>query len=374
MTQGQLAVAVSTATAQRSTPDTHQCRNAGSAPRATPTGAGTRRETCPPASHRPARASSGIDHADRDDSARDLNQQAVLGGCPITQPRDRCGTAQSQRRHDHARGLVHLRRLEQPGPIDPLDLHRILIHHNHLQLRPAGEVPDELATGVRGGKPHANRACTGYSTRGCHRFSAGPENTVQHTVPRSTIPSMTEGRDIHRRWPAPLLKTMIRTAPRRGIAGCCVFASDRIRAGRSVPLPHRPGLRLGQRMRNRVRHPSGPGRARVEHRRARPTEPARRPARLGAAAATAAPDAAVRCCSARRTRRARGAGDRSPKVSIRSVTSVRTVNTRHSAKQFARGHRGGILTTSIPAVANTASNATVNCPARSRTRNRNRPT
>jgi hypothetical protein len=31
------------------------------------------------------------------------------------------------------------------------------------------------------------------------------------------------------------------------------------------------------------------------------------------------------------------------------VTSVRTVNTKRSAKQFARGHRGGILTTSIPA-------------------------
>jgi len=27
------------------------------------------------------------------------------------------------------------------------------------------------------------------------------------------------------------------------------------------------------------------------------------------------------------------------------VTSVRTVNTKRSAKQFARGHRGGILTT-----------------------------
>ena len=35
---------------------------------------------------------------------------------------------------------------------------------------------------------------------------------------------------------------------------------------------------------------------------------------------------------------------RSPKISIRSVTSVRTVNTKRSAKQFARGHRGGILT------------------------------
>ena len=32
---------------------------------------------------------------------------------------------------------------------------------------------------------------------------------------------------------------------------------------------------------------------------------------------------------------------RSPKISIRSVTSVRTVSTKRSAKQFARGHRGG---------------------------------
>src|SRR6201989_995338 len=31
---------------------------------------------------------------------------------------------------------------------------------------------------------------------------------------------------------------------------------------------------------------------------------------------------------------------RSPKISIRSVTSVRTVSTKRSAKQFARGHRG----------------------------------
>jgi hypothetical protein len=38
------------------------------------------------------------------------------------------------------------------------------------------------------------------------------------------------------------------------------------------------------------------------------------------------------------------------------VRSVRTVNTNRSAKQFARGHRGGILITSIPASANTASN------------------
>jgi hypothetical protein len=44
---------------------------------------------------------------------------------------------------------------------------------------------------------------------------------------------------------------------------------------------------------------------------------------------------------------------------FRSVSSVRTVNTRRSAKQFARGHRGGILITSMPAPASTASNARV---------------
>ena len=40
-------------------------------------------------------------------------------------------------------------------------------------------------------------------------------------------------------------------------------------------------------------------------------------------------------------------------------------------KQFARGHRGGILMTSMPASANTALNKAANCSARSRTRNRN---
>ena len=75
---------------------------------------------------------------------------------------------------------------------------------------------------------------------------------------------------------------------------------------------------------------------------------------------------------ARCTRPARGGGCRCPKISMRSVSSVRTVNTRRSAKQFARGHRGVILTTSMPASASTASNEAANCPARSRTRNRNR--
>jgi hypothetical protein len=42
------------------------------------------------------------------------------------------------------------------------------------------------------------------------------------------------------------------------------------------------------------------------------------------------------------------------------VTSVRTVNTKRSAKQFARGHRGGIFTTAMPASAITASNEPAN--------------
>jgi hypothetical protein len=42
------------------------------------------------------------------------------------------------------------------------------------------------------------------------------------------------------------------------------------------------------------------------------------------------------------------------------VTSVRTVNTKRSAKQFARGHHGGIFTASMPASASTASNDAAN--------------
>ena len=54
------------------------------------------------------------------------------------------------------------------------------------------------------------------------------------------------------------------------------------------------------------------------------------------------------------------------------MSSVLAVRTKRSAKQFARGHRGGIFTVSIPAPARTASNDAVNWPARSRTRNRKR--
>jgi len=54
-------------------------------------------------------------------------------------------------------------------------------------------------------------------------------------------------------------------------------------------------------------------------------------------------------------------------VGHRSVSSVRTVHASRSAYALARGHRGGIFTTAMPASARTASNAAVYCPARSRT-------
>jgi len=44
---------------------------------------------------------------------------------------------------------------------------------------------------------------------------------------------------------------------------------------------------------------------------------------------------------------------------------------QYATRGFAFGLRGGIFATSIPALASTASNASVNCPARSRIRNRN---
>src|ERR671917_2628425 len=56
---------------------------------------------------------------------------------------------------------------------------------------------------------------------------------------------------------------------------------------------------------------------------------------------------------------------------MRSVSSARTVRMNRSAKQFARGQRGGILTMWIPTSVRTASNEAVNWLARSRTRNRN---
>jgi len=47
------------------------------------------------------------------------------------------------------------------------------------------------------------------------------------------------------------------------------------------------------------------------------------------------------------------------------------VRTHLSEKAFALGLRGGIFTTSIPAADSTASNPSVNWPARSRIMNRN---
>jgi len=61
-----------------------------------------------------------------------------------------------------------------------------------------------------------------------------------------------------------------------------------------------------------------------------------------------------------------------PMMSIRPVTSARAVRTRRWACAFARGRRGGIFTTSIPAPAGTASNVPVHCPARSQIMNWNR--
>jgi hypothetical protein len=51
---------------------------------------------------------------------------------------------------------------------------------------------------------------------------------------------------------------------------------------------------------------------------------------------------------------------RSPKMSIWSVTSLRAVSTNRSAKAFARGDRGGIVTARIPEPARTASKEAVN--------------
>jgi hypothetical protein len=53
--------------------------------------------------------------------------------------------------------------------------------------------------------------------------------------------------------------------------------------------------------------------------------------------------------------------------------SRRTVPTHRSANEFARGARGGVLITSMPAPANTASKTAVNFVSRSRSRNRNQP-
>lgn len=49
-----------------------------------------------------------------------------------------------------------------------------------------------------------------------------------------------------------------------------------------------------------------------------------------------------------------------PKINIRSVSSARRVRTNRSAKQFARGQRGGIRTTWMPTSARTASKDALN--------------
>ena len=63
-----------------------------------------------------------------------------------------------------------------------------------------------------------------------------------------------------------------------------------------------------------------------------------------------------RACSVRTVRRCC-----SPKISIRSVTSVQTVGTNRCAEAFARGLGGGIVTAVMPASARAASNDVVNC-------------
>ena len=94
--------------------------------------------------------------------------------------------------------------------------------------------------------------------------------------------------------------------------------------------------------------------------------------RAAAAEVTASPRAAVAAIdvgelAADEVERAylAGAAD-----ALESVAGPKCRNTKRSAKQFARGQRGGILTTSMPASVSTGSSEAVNCPARSRTWNR----
>jgi hypothetical protein len=79
-------------------------------------------------------------------------------------------------------------------------------------------------------------------------------------------------------------------------------------------------------------------------------------------------------CSGRRTRPGQLAAVGSPKISILSSTSRRTVPTHRSAWAFARGARTGVRSTLSPSATKTASNAAVNLVSRSRSRNRKRPT
>jgi hypothetical protein len=68
-------------------------------------------------------------------------------------------------------------------------------------------------------------------------------------------------------------------------------------------------------------------------------------------------DAAAPCCRAPHTQRD-PAACRSPKISIRSVSSARTVN-EACGEAVALRQRGGILTASMPPSTSTASNAAV---------------
>jgi hypothetical protein len=65
------------------------------------------------------------------------------------------------------------------------------------------------------------------------------------------------------------------------------------------------------------------------------------------------PDAGDAGCNARRTLSRTARRCRNSAISIRSVTSARAVRAHLSAWAFARGLRGGIFTTSIPAADST---------------------
>jgi hypothetical protein len=92
----------------------------------------------------------------------------------------------------------------------------------------------------------------------------------------------------------------------------------------------------------------------------------------GVAGAAAVLDAADACCSAQRRSRARRRCC-SPKISIWSVSSVRTSTQAIGEAVRSRASRRD-LDDPIACIGSTASNDAVNCPARSRRRNRKRAT
>ena len=103
-------------------------------------------------------------------------------------------------------------------------------------------------------------------------------------------------------------------------------------------------------------------------------EPAREPVIWARRPHRAVPDAAARRSGIGGVPEVPGAGAARRRSSIWSATSVRTVNTKCSAKQFARGHRWRDLhhrrSPRRPRPRSKCNPA--NLPARSRTRNRNR--